>query len=88
MRRTAVLCLLLMVFAATVEARHFHGSKLDAQRCSVCVVAHSPTLLARTAAIVPDKASQPLVTLSETAVVTTLSHDTHCIRPPPTPASV
>jgi hypothetical protein len=83
-----VLCLLLMVFAATAEVRHVHANGNDALRCSVCVVAHSPTLLARTAAMVPEKATQPLVTLSAAPVVLTLAHDSHCIRPPPSPRSL
>ena len=84
-----MLCLLLMVFAATAEARHFHANAADAQRCTVCVVAHSPTLLVRTAIVKPVRVSQPLVMFAEAPVVLALAHDSHCIRPPPpAPASV
>ncbi|MDP9267775.1 MAG: hypothetical protein M3P27_05550 [Acidobacteriota bacterium] len=88
LRWTAVLCLLLMVFAATVEARHSHSTDRDAQRCSVCVVAHSPTLIARVATVKPINVSQPLVTLFEAPVVSALSHDSLYIRPPPSPESL
>jgi len=84
-RWTALLCLLLLIFAATAESRHVHANGNDAQRCSVCVVAHSPTLLARVALAVP--VSQPLVALSEVAAIPALAHDSYYIRPPPSPAS-
>ncbi|MBI2678577.1 MAG: hypothetical protein HYX28_07325 [Candidatus Koribacter versatilis] len=87
-RWTAVLGLLLLVFAATAETRHFHSTGNDAQRCSVCVVAHSPTLMVRTAAVAPVKVSHPVVTLCNVAAASALSHDAHCIRPPPALASV
>ena len=83
-----MLCLLLMVFAATVEARHTHSTDRDAQRCSVCVVAHSPTLIVRVATVAPVKVSQPLVMLLDAPVVLALSHDSFYIRPPPSPRSV
>ena len=83
-----MLCLLLMIFAATAEARHFHGSSSrDAQRCGVCVVAHSPTLLARTAIIAPVRVTQPLATVKEAPVVPALALESHSIRPPPAPRS-
>jgi hypothetical protein len=82
-RWTALLCLLLLVFAATAEARHIHANATDAQRCSVCVVAHSPTLVVRVAIVAPIRVSQPLVTTSEAPTVSATAHDTHCIRPPP-----
>jgi hypothetical protein len=86
-RWTALLCLLLMVFAATAEARHFHANATDAQRCSVCVVAHSPTLVARVAAVAPVKVSHPVVVFSDGPALSAVAHDAHCIRPPPAPAS-
>ena len=84
----ACLCLLLLVFAATGEARHFHSNGNDALRCSVCVIAHSPTLLARVALAAPVRVSQPLVAVTEVAVIPALAHDSYYIRPPPTPESV
>ena len=87
-RWTALLCLLLLVFAATAEARHIHANATDAQRCSVCVVAHSPTLVVRVAIVAPVRASQPLVLLCETRVVSALTHDSQYIRPPPAPESI
>jgi len=82
-RWTALLCLLLLIFAATVESRHIHANGNDAQRCSVCVVAHSPTLLARVALAAPVRVSQPLVAISEVAAIPALAHDSYYIRPPP-----
>jgi hypothetical protein len=86
---TAWLCVFVMLFAATAEARHFHASgSREAQRCGVCVAAHSPTLLARAVTILPVKVSQPLVAPSEAPAVPGVALDSPCIRPPPTPVSV
>jgi hypothetical protein len=89
LRWMACLCLLLMVFAAVAEARHFHnGGNGDSQRCSVCVVAHSPTLQARVAAVAPLCASAPLVAVLHEPLVRSLALDSHSIRPPPAPESL
>jgi hypothetical protein len=89
LRWMACLCLLLMVFAAVAEARHFHNSAHgDSQRCSVCLVAHSPTLQARATAVAPQRVSTPLVAVHHEAFFRALALDSHSIRPPPASESV
>jgi len=80
----ACLCLFAVVFAATAEAQHMHadGSRA-AQRCTVCVAAHSPTLLARTASVGPQVGTQPLRLASKTHILPSLSLESDFIRPPP-----
>jgi hypothetical protein len=87
---TAWLCVFVMLFAVTAEARHFHGrsSSGEAQRCGVCVAAHSPGLLAKTATVTPEKVSQPLAATSEAPAIPARTLDSPCIRPPPPPESV
>ncbi len=80
----ACLCLFAVVFTATVEAQHIHadGSR-EAQRCTVCAAAHSPTLLARVAAVAPQFVGQALCSESKTSDVASRPLDSNFIRPPP-----
>lgn len=77
-------CLLVLLLASVAEARHIHSSaQRDAQRCGVCVVSHSPTLLARVAPLAPEPVCRPLARPRETPTASALSLDSHFIRPPP-----
>ena len=80
----ACLCLFAVVFAATVEAQHIHadGSR-EAQRCTVCAAAHSPTLLAKVANVAPQVVGQALRPDCKTRVIALRALESDFIRPPP-----
>jgi len=40
-KKVALVCLLLTVWSAVGLAAHHHSSRIEAARCSVCVIAHS-----------------------------------------------
>jgi hypothetical protein len=84
----ACVCVAVLLLASVVEARHFHSSaNRDAQRCGVCAVGHSPTLLARTTPIVPESVAHALTQPRERATASAISLESHFIRPPPAPLS-
>ncbi len=80
----ACLCLFAVVFTATVEAQHIHanGSR-EAQRCTVCAAAHSPTLLAKVATFAPQFVRQTLRSECKTSDFVSPALDSDFIRPPP-----
>jgi hypothetical protein len=87
-RRLAVIaawcCVAVLSFASVAEARHFHASGTrDAQRCVVCAVSHSPTMLAKAAPLAPQQVSRPLPPAPDVEPMVALSLDSHSIRPPP-----
>ncbi len=82
----ACVCLFAVVFAATAEAQHIHaGHNSDAQRCTVCAAAHSPTLLATVAILRPQMTAQPLPLVLKVIAFPALSLEADFIRPPPAP---
>jgi hypothetical protein len=87
-RRTAVLCLLLAVFASTAAVVHVHSPNSEtgpkAIHCLICVAAHSPTIFV--SAVVPVAlvaGIRGIIYLPESDPHSRLlSHDLF-IRPPP-----
>jgi cytochrome c553 len=77
-------CLFAVVFTATVEAQHIHtdGSR-EAQRCTVCAAAHSPTLLSKVANVAPQFVGQALRPEYKAGVTASRTLDSDFIRPPP-----
>jgi hypothetical protein len=80
-------CLFAVVFAATAEAQHIHAARShnDAQRCTVCAAAHSPTLLATVAILSPQMTAAPLRLVLKVSASPALSLEADFIRPPPAP---
>jgi hypothetical protein len=85
LRTTALICVVLVMFAGFVQAVHSHSekSKLASHECSVCSVAHAGVL---------HKAVQnplPVFTETEAVALTVVSAKSsaavlvHHIRPPP-----
>jgi len=42
----ALVCLLLVAFAAVADAFHTHGNQLDATKCPLCIGSHTALLVA------------------------------------------
>ena len=81
---TAWLCVLVMLFAVTAEARHFHGNRSrEAQRCGVCVAGHSPGLLAKTATVAPEKVAAAVLPTAEPVTRSLQPRFSLYVRPPP-----
>lgn len=88
MRRTSLLCLLLLCVSGVAQALHNHSQDLvrgdaDKTRCTICVASNSPQQTAATVHVVPMEAREFTVSTRAAVHIERLSGESSRIRPPP-----
>lgn len=88
MRRTTLLCLVLLCVSGAAQVLHSHSQDLvrgdaDKTRCTICVAGHSPQQTPASFHVLPSEAREFAAQVRRTAPVQMPVGEARRIRPPP-----